>query len=82
MATVVITSFLVVVGLLFAKIMVGYSDLSETALQSARSGNYLNLAEGVFRPLLSTMTMFLVLLLPAITMRLFSSEYSSGAGTI
>lgn len=78
MATVVITSFLVVVGLLFAKIMVGYSDLSESALQSARSGNYLNLAEGVFRPLLSTMTMFLVLLLPAITMRLFSSEYSSG----
>lgn len=78
MATVVTTSFLVIVGLLFAKMFVGYSDLSEAAAQSARSGNYVNLAEGIFRPLLSTMTVFVILLMPAITMRLFSPEYSSG----
>ncbi len=60
MATVVMTSFLVIVGLLFAKAFVGYSDLSEAAMQSARSGNYVNLAEGIFRPLLSTMTVFIV----------------------
>jgi ABC-2 type transport system permease protein len=77
-ATVVITSFLVIVGLIFAKAFVSYSDLSEAAAQSARSGNYVNLAEGIFRPLLSTMTVFMVLLMPAVTMRLFASEYSSG----
>lgn len=78
LATVVLTSFLVIIGLLFAKMVVGYSDLSESAMQSARSGNYVNLAEGIFRPLLSSMTVFIVLLMPAVTMRLFSPEYTSG----
>ncbi len=77
-ATVVVTAFLVIVGFMFAKGFVGYSDLSETAAQSARSGSYLNLAEGLFRPLVSTMTIFMVLLMPAVTMRLFATEYSSG----
>ena len=77
-ATVVVTAFLVIVGFMFAKGFVGYSDLSETAAQSARSGSYLNLAEGLFRPLVSTMTVFMVLLMPAVTMRLFATEYSSG----
>jgi ABC-type transport system involved in multi-copper enzyme maturation permease subunit len=76
--TVVVTAFLVVVGFLFAKGFVGYSDLSEAAAQSPRSGSYLNLAEGIFRPLVSTMTVFMVLLMPAVTMRLFTTEYSSG----
>lgn len=77
-ATMVLTCFLVIVGLLFSWGFVKYSDLSETAAQSARSGSYLNLAEGIFRPLVSSLTLFLVLLMPAVTMRLFSPEYSSG----
>jgi ABC-type transport system involved in multi-copper enzyme maturation permease subunit len=77
-ATMVLTGFLVIVGLVFALGFVKYSDMSLTAAQSARSGNYLNLAEGIFRPLVSSLTVFLVLLLPAVTMRLFSPEYTSG----
>ena len=78
MAPVLLGGFLILVGLLFTKIMIGYSDLSTTAMQSARSGNFVNLAEGVFRPLVSTMLMFVVLLMPSLTMRLFSPEYRSG----
>lgn len=78
MAPVLLGGFLLLVGLIFTKLMIGYSDLSTEALQSARSGNFLNLAEGIFRPLVSTMLMFVVLLMPSLTMRLFSPEYRSG----
>ncbi len=78
MAPVLLGGFLVLVGLIFTKMMISYSDLSTGALQSARSGNYVNLAEGIFRPLVSTMLMLVVLLMPSLTMRLFSPEYGSG----
>ena len=78
MAPVVLVCFLVLVGVLFTIGVFGYSELSLTALQSARSGNYLNLAEGLFRPLVSSMTFLLLFLMPAVTMRLFSPDYSSG----
>ncbi|RKZ19996.1 hypothetical protein DRQ50_00800 [bacterium] len=77
-APVVLTGFLVAVGLFFTVFVFAYSELSLTALQSARSGNYLNLAEGLFRPLVSNMTLFLLLLMPAVTMRLFAPDYKSG----
>ena len=77
-APVVLTGFLVAVGLFFTLFLLKYSEMSLTALQSARSGNYLNLAEGLFRPLVSNMTLFLLLLLPAVTMRLFAPDYRSG----
>lgn len=77
-APVVLVGFLVAVGLFFTLFLLGYSELSLTALQSARSGNYLNLAEGLFRPLVSNMTLFLLLLMPAVTMRLFAPDYRSG----
>jgi ABC-type transport system involved in multi-copper enzyme maturation permease subunit len=78
MAPVVLTGFLVAVGLFFTLFVFAYSEMSLTAMQSARSGNYLNLAEGLFRPLVSNMTLFLLLLMPAVTMRLFASDYRSG----
>ncbi len=78
LAPILLGGFLVLVGLLFTKLMMGYSDLSTNALQSARSGNYINLAETVFRPLVSTMLLLVVLLMPSLTMRLFSPEYRSG----
>ncbi len=78
MAPVLLGGFLVLVGLLFTKLMISYSDLSTGAMESARSGNYVNLAEGIFRPLVSTMLMLVVLLIPSLTMRLFSPEYRSG----
>ena len=73
-----LTGFLVAVGLFFTIFLLGYSDMSLAALQSPRSDNVMNLAEGLFRPLVSDMTLFLLLLLPAVTMRLFAPEYRSG----
>lgn len=77
-APVVLVGFLVGVGLFFTIFVLRYSELSLTAAQSARSGSYLNLAEGLFRPMVSNMTLFLLLLLPAVTMRLFAPDYRSG----
>ena len=78
MAPMVLTGFLVAVGIFFTIFLYGYSDMSLTALQSPRSGNYMNLAEGLFRPLVSNSIFFLLFLMPAITMRLFAPEFRSG----
>ncbi len=78
MGAVVLTAFLVAVGLFFTIFLLGYSEMSLTALQSPRSGNYLNLAEGLFRPLVSNTVFFLLFLVPAVTMRLFAPEFGSG----
>lgn len=78
MGPVSIVGFLVAVGLFFTIFLLNYSDMSLTAQQSARDAAIMNLAEGLFRPLVSNMTLFLLLLMPAITMRLFAPEYRSG----
>ncbi len=78
MAAMVLTGFLVAVGLFFTIFILGYSDMSLAALQSPRSGNYLNLAEGLFRPLVSNTVFFLLFMVPAITMRLFAPEFGNG----
>jgi len=78
MAPMVLSGFLVAIGLFFTIFLYGYSDMSLAALQSPRSGNYLNLAEGLFRPMVSNTIFFLLFLMPAITMRLFSPEFRSG----
>jgi ABC-type transport system involved in multi-copper enzyme maturation permease subunit/ABC-type uncharacterized transport system involved in gliding motility auxiliary subunit len=78
MAPMVLSGFLVAVGLFFTIFLYGYSDMSLAALQSPRSGNYMNLAEGLFRPMVSNTIFFLMFLMPAITMRLFAPEFRSG----
>ncbi|MCP4572954.1 MAG: hypothetical protein GY838_11425 [bacterium] len=75
----VLTAFLVAVGLFFTLLAYGYSSLSQTVLASPPGpGNLINLAESLFRPLVAFMIFFLLLLLPAVTMRLFAPEYRSG----
>ncbi len=78
MAPMVLSGFLVAVGLFFTIYLLGYSEMSLAALQSPRSGNYMNLAEGLFRPMVSNTIFFLLFLMPAITMRLFAPEFGSG----
>ncbi|MFT5234255.1 MAG: ABC-2 type transport system permease protein, partial [Candidatus Krumholzibacteriia bacterium] len=78
MAPAVLAGFLVAVGLFFTIYILGYSEMSMSALQSPRTGNYMNLAEGIFRPLVTNTAFFLLFLMPALAMRLFSPEYSSG----
>ena len=73
-----IVGFLVSVGLFFTIFLLTYSDMSLTMQQSTREAAIMNLAEGLFRPLVSNMMLFLLLLMPAITMRLFAPEYRSG----
>jgi ABC-type transport system involved in multi-copper enzyme maturation permease subunit len=78
MAPVVLTGFLVAVGLFFTLYAFGYSEMSLAALQSPQSGTYINLAEGIFRPLVSNTVFFLMFLVPALSMRLFAPEFGSG----
>ena len=78
MAPVVLTGFLVAVGLFFTIFMLGYSAMSLVAMQSPQSGTYLNLAEGIFKPLVSNTVFFLMFLVPALAMRLFAPEFRSG----
>jgi ABC-type transport system involved in multi-copper enzyme maturation permease subunit len=78
MAPVVLAGFLILVGLFFTLFVFGYCELSHAALKDGRTTGSLNLAEGVFQPLIADMAIFLLFLLPAITMRLFAEEYRSG----
>ncbi len=79
MAPVVVTCFLLLTGLFFTLIVFGYSQLSAEAQRSGRLAEVvLNLADGVFQPLAVNISVFLIFLLPAVTMRLFAEEYRSG----
>jgi len=76
---VVLVAFLVAVGLFFTILANGYSNLSQTVMaRPPGPSNLINLAESFFRPLVAFMIFFLLLLLPAVTMRLFAPEYRSG----
>jgi ABC-type uncharacterized transport system involved in gliding motility auxiliary subunit len=77
MAPVVLSGFLVLAGLFFTLFAWAYVENCLVALRSGREG-YLNLTEGIFQPLVADMTIFLLFLLPAVTMRLLSSELRSG----
>jgi ABC-type transport system involved in multi-copper enzyme maturation permease subunit/ABC-type uncharacterized transport system involved in gliding motility auxiliary subunit len=75
---VVLVGFLALTGLFFTLFTFGYSEMSLNAMKSGRADPNLNFAEGVFQPLVADMTIFLLFLLPAVTMRLFAEEYRSG----
>ncbi len=79
MAPVLVGGFLLLVGVAFDNILLDYSSLSLSALESGRTvGAALNLTDGVVRPLVSNILLLLTLLMPAVTMRLFAEEYRSG----
>ncbi|MBK9303695.1 MAG: Gldg family protein [bacterium] len=72
-------AFLLLTGISFINILLEYDALSRSALssgQSLREG--FTLAAGVVQPLVSGMVLFLMFVMPAITMRLFAEEYRSG----
>jgi ABC-type uncharacterized transport system involved in gliding motility auxiliary subunit len=78
MSPVVLLGFLLLVGLFFTLFTFGFSEMSYTAVRSGQADTALSVAEGVFQPLVSDMAIFLLFLLPAISMRLFAEEYRSG----
>ncbi len=77
MVPVITTGFLVLTGLFWYLYVLGYAGISATAELSGRPV-FLNLHAGIFHRLYGLVVVFLVFLLPAVTMRLVSSEYRSG----
>jgi ABC-2 type transport system permease protein len=78
-AYVVITAFLIIAGWFFYTSMAFYSLLSFQAMQNPYLQSQLNITEVVVRPLFGgNLTIWLVILLPAVSMRLLSEEKKSG----
>lgn len=80
-AYVVITIFLVITGYFFYNLFASFSTLSFQATVNpaiAKQRNLLNITETVIRPLFGNMSMIMLLMMPLLTMRLFSEEKKSG----
>ncbi len=80
-AYVVITIFLIISGYFFYNLFASFSTLSFQASVNpalARQKNLLNITETVIRPLFGNMSMIMLLMMPLLTMRLFSEEKKSG----
>lgn len=76
-APVITAVFLVLCGLFYYLLASAYIDISLATLRSGRPV-FLNLHVGIFHKLYGQVILFLVFLLPAVTMRLMSGEYRSG----
>src|SRR2546423_12401386 len=76
-AWVIMAVFLFIAGYFFYSIFSYYARVS---MQSAMNpmGGGLNVTDGVLRPLFSNVSVILLLMMPLITMRLFSEERRSG----
>lgn len=70
--------FLVITGYFFAASLSAYSIYSLQAFQNPQLKG-LNLADMVVAPMMSNMAVIMLLMLPALTMRLMSEEKKSGA---
>jgi len=78
MAPLVAVGFLVLTGFTWINTLLDYSELSRSTLASGRTASSaLNLFDGVFQPLLAAAAVYLLLVLPAVTMRLLAEEYRS-----
>ncbi|MBW2145559.1 MAG: ABC transporter permease subunit [Deltaproteobacteria bacterium] len=78
-AYVVIAAFLIISGWFFYTSMAFFNMISFQAMQNPYLRSQLNIMEMVVRPLFSgNLTVLLVILLPAVTMRLFAEEKKSG----
>jgi len=77
-AYVVLAVFLVVSGILFFSTVIWYTEASFRALQNPYYVQMLNLADDFIRPLFVNISVILLFLIPALTMRSFSEEKRSG----
>lgn len=80
-AFVVITIFLVLSGYFFYNIFATFSTVSFQVMTQpmlARQSNQLNITEMVVRPLFGNLSLFMLIMLPMLTMRMFSEEKKSG----
>lgn len=80
-AYVVIIIFLIITGYFFFNLFASFSTLSFQASANpalAKQKNLLNITETVIRPLFGNMSIIMLLMMPLLTMRLFSEEKKSG----
>jgi ABC-2 type transport system permease protein len=70
----VLTAFLTVSGLVFVLGVIGYLDLSEQVILSPIVGAQLTFADYLLWPFFSFQALFLLFLVPGLTMRLISEE--------
>jgi ABC-2 type transport system permease protein len=77
-AWVILTVFLAIMGFFFWSIFDFFGRMSLQAAMQPMMGRDLNVTEGVLRPLLSNFSVILLLIMPLLTMRLFSEERRSG----
>lgn len=70
--------FLIASGYTFYNIFLSYTTASFRSLQSPELAEQLNLTEWVVRPLFGNMSVFMLLIMPLLTMRLFSEEKKAG----
>lgn len=74
----VIVIFLVISGYFFSAIVGVYSLYSFQAMQRPGLASGLNITEGIINPLFGNMAVFILLIMPILTMRLFSEEKRMG----
>lgn len=77
-AYVVIGMFLLISGITFWVIYANYATYSLQAVQNPYMAMEFTLTEFVFRSLFSTITVFMLLIMPLLTMRSFSEEKKTG----
>jgi ABC-2 type transport system permease protein len=77
-AYVILTIFLIIGGWFFWSIFSFYTRASMQMAMNPQMGRDLNVTDAVLRPLFSNLSIFLLLLLPLVTMRLFAEERRSG----
>jgi ABC-2 type transport system permease protein len=77
-AYVIIAVFFFLSGLFFWSIFDYFGRASMQSMMNPQFARDLNVTDGVFRPLLSNITVILLLLMPMVTMRLFAEERRSG----
>lgn len=75
---VVFAIFLFIWGYFFTSILRWFNDMAFQAAQNPYYAQQLNINQNVFAPTLSNITIFFLLLLPALTMRLFAEEKKLG----
>ena len=78
MAPLLLGGFLLLTGFSWINILMDYSETSRSLLTSGQmSSSALNVFDGIFQPLAAGIAVYLLMVLPAVTMRLLADEFRS-----
>ncbi len=77
-AYVVLAMFIIITGILFYSNVVWYADASFRMMQNPYFATSLNLTEDFIRPMFANLSVLLLFVVPALTMRTFAEEKRNG----